>query len=628
MKRVTYSIAIALSLLTVGFSNAQDQNKDQADSKFKSYAFIDAAKIYENLIKKGYDSEDLHRKLADAYYFNSKYSEAAKHYVAYVEKSQNAEPMVYFRLAKSLDASGASEQSKKYYQLFNDSQPESSQAATFINLFDEFFNHEGVVVPAKELNSLASEYPVFYHEGSLLVVTNNHDSKQIDPWSNKPFTQLRKIEVASNSSNSVLPSYIPYHEGSAGVDAKGTTLYVTLNALSKSNNKKEEVEATLKIYRFVQKRGKWVYDSSLPFNSENYNTAHPALSKDGSTLYFASDRPGGFGASDIYKVAVNSDGSFGTPENLGASVNTVGRESFPQLDILGQLIFASDGHKGFGGYDLFGIDLEAEKPIAVNLGEPINSHQDDFEMVYFDGKKGYFASNRNAASGDDIYEFQLDQPMDFTPSNAIKGRVVANGAPLSGVNLKLQDDSKKSQDSHSWADGNFHYQIDGKRNASVLQLEKEGYQPKEVVVPATVDFKSIDLGDIEMVKSISGLAKNDDLAKFFNIDMIYFNFDKWDILPKSEEDLAKIAEVLQQYPSMKIEIRSHTDQLGSNAYNQVLSEKRAKSTYEYLVKLGVNPSQMSANGFGESLPAVKCEGCSIKERMVNRRSEFIVVENQ
>lgn len=627
MIRLKNSFVVAMSLLVCGFSFAQN-NKNQADSKYNSYAYIDAAKIYESLLNKGYDSDDLHKKLADAYYFNSKYSEAAKHYKVFVDKAESVAPIVYFRLAKSLDASGKSEEANTYYSLFNNSQTQSNRIDTKIHLFDDFFTQNGEVTLAKKLNSPNSEYPVAYQEGKLLLVSNKNQSKEIDPWTNKPYTTLSQVDVSLNTSKNILPSYIPYHEGSAAIDANGDNLYVTLNGHIKVNASKEDREATLKIYHFVKKRSKWAYQAMLPFSSTAYNTAHPVLSKDGKTMYFASDRPGGFGSSDIYKVSLNEDGSFGAPVNLGASINTIGRESFPQIDIQGQLVFASDGHKGYGGYDLFGIDLSAAKPVAVNLGKPINSEQDDFEFIYTELNAGYFASNRKGATSDDIYQFKLRKSLDFTPANSIIGRVVSMGAPLAAVDLKLVDTQKVSRDSHSHADGKFNYVIDGNYGASVLQLEKEGYQTKEVVVPSSDEFKSIDLGDIEMLKSISGLAKNDDLAKFFEIDMIYFNFDKWDILPKSEEDLAKIAEVLQQYPSMKIEIRSHTDLLGTKAYNQTLSEKRAKSTFDYLVRLGVNPDQMKAKGFGETQPAVECNGCSIEKRMVNRRSEFIVMDNQ
>ncbi len=214
--------------------------------------------------------------------------------------------------------------------------------------------------------------------------------------------------------------------------------------------------------------------------------------------------------------------------------------------------------------------------------------------------------------------------MDFTPKGQIIGRVMYQGTPLSEVALKLNNLEADSVLNHSSDDGKFKFDFSS-ASKLVLTLAKEGYESQEIEL-SSKPFGIVDLGDVELKKSLESLTAGDDLAKFFEIEMIHFDFDKWDILPASAEDLAKIAEVLIQYPGLKIEIRSHTDPIGAVAYNQILSDKRAKSTYDYLIGLGVKTSQMTYKGFGESQLIQKCDSCSKDENRKNRRSEFIIVK--
>ena len=617
MKGLKYYLYVTTLFLTSNIVVAQKQST--ADKLYEAKAYNEAAQLYESLLSKGYDSAEIHKSLADAYYFNSEYVKAVSHYETYINATSDVSAIYYLRFAKSLEASGNDKKAAIYYDKF--SADDSSDA---IATFSDYFTERPSIELENTLKTNLSEYPSTVHNKSLYFISNRNIDKSDDNWSGKDLYTLYKKSLDEDYEEEVVfPRLTAYHEGSVAVDPSGERLYLTLGG-NGSNYTTEGVVEILKIHQFNKKGNRWVHQGALSFNGDGFNTAHPALNADGTKMYFSSDRPGGFGSSDIYVVDIDQDGNFSEPRNLGASVNTIGRESFPQVTPLDQLIFSSDGHKGYGGFDLFGIDVDAAQAVLVNLGSNYNSNQDDFSLIYCEPSHGFLASNRAGESSDDIYVFKHDKALDFTPKGQIIGRVVFEGNPLSEVDLDLNKLNTDPAHSYSAADGQFSFNY-ASASKLVLALEKEGYESKEIEL-SSKPFGIVDLGDIELKKSVEALAEGDDLAKFFEIDMIHFNFDKWDILATSAEDLAKIAEVLIQYPDLKIEIRSHTDPMGTAAYNQILSDKRAKSTYDYLIKLGAKPSQMSYKGYGESQLLDECASCSKEENRKNRRSEFIIVK--
>ncbi len=617
---------VVLMMMSTLEVSAQNSTLKEANEAFENFSYMDAAKIYEGLIAKGYESNSMFRNLADSYFYNSNYEKAVHNYEIYISKESKVVPIVLYQYAKSLDASGNSEKAKEYYDRYNKSQSNKKELKTEINLYGKFFTEKKTIKYESELSSKSSEYPTMIEGNQLYLVSNGLSSKGIDRWTNKPYNSLTYYNEQGELKR-LLTSATPFHEGSAKIDPSGKNMYVTLNLKGAKPSKKAVYQATLKIVHYVLKNNRWEFEKVLNFNSDQFNSAHPVINSDGSMMYFVSDRPGGYGKSDLYGVTIDSNGVFGEPENLGSTINTIGRESFPELNKFGQLIFASDGHRGFGGYDLFGVDLKSNNPTVVNLGNEVNSNQDDFSLVFYDEYTGYMASNRLLNSGDDVYSFIFGKPFDFTPKQVILGTVQNKGLPLANVSIQIMDSKTVIDDVNSEKSGNFELEvIDPSNEGKIVRLYKEGYEPKDVSVPFNSVFQVVELGVIELKKSLESLTAGDDLAKFFEIEMIHFDFDKWDILPASEEDLAKIAEALIQYPELKIEIRSHTDSVGSEVYNQYLSDKRAKSTYDYLIQLGAKASQMTYKGFGESQLIQKCDSCSNDENRKNRRSEFIIVK--
>lgn len=591
----------------------------EANAYFKNYNFNTAATLYENLLKKGIDNAKIRIKLADAYFYNSEYQKAATNYLSVTDK--DLDKLTLFRLAKSLDASGAYEKAQVYYDLFNKSQGKNNSITTEVPLYEDLLSNPVDVSKWTIGNTAYSEYPSYVLNDELYFVSNRDKKKGLDPWTNTPFLRLFKSQLTKNSTSKVISKLFKYHEGSAVLSPAGSELYVTMNI----GFEKSEEEAKLKIVKFNLENGSWKFHSILPFCNDKYNTAHPTLNEDGSVMYFASDRPGGYGESDLYKVSILEDGTFTKPENLGDEVNTIGRESFPNVIAPNELVFASDGHKGYGGYDLFGVNLSYKTPLVVNLGKPVNSQLDDFQWVMTSPLEGYFASNRVEETGDDIYTYQLSKPLNLVPYNKVLGKIVNLPANLKDVNLNINDSRFVIEDIQVSPEGDIDFNVRAFNENKVLGINVAGYEPFEVVLSPQKDKSIIDIGEIRLKKSLDGLSVGDNLAKFFDIETIYFEFDKWEIMPKAHEDLVKIAELMKLYPNISIAIKSHTDSFGTDSYNTRLSENRAKSTFDYLVSLGIENTRMTFKGYGESELIIKCN-CSEKEQQGNRRSEFIITK--
>ena len=366
--------------------------------------------------------------------------------------------------------------------------------------------------------------------------------------------------------------------------------------------------------------GEWSNVKPGPFNNDEYSVGHPAVSADGKTLYFASDMPGGFGQSDIYKVAINTDGTFGEPENLGGDINTEGREFFPFVSSNNTLYFSSDGHLGIGGLDVFAAKIDGNSFGAVrNLGTPLNSNSDDFSFTFDEEtKKGFVASNREGGKGsDDIYETTLLNPIcdvDYVITVTDK----ETGAVLSNAKVVLADDKGNNVGTKMTdADGKVVFKVTCDK-ICVFETSIQGYVPQKV---------SEDSGDNPQKSINIALAPIEEIIEdVIVLDPIYFDFDKHNIRKDAAFELDKVINVMTKYPNMIIKVETHTDIRGSASYNQKLSERRATSTVQYIISRGIDASRLSSEGKGESSPLIDCgKNCTDEEHQKNRRSDFIII---
>ncbi|HQZ26383.1 MAG TPA: OmpA family protein, partial [Flavobacterium sp.] len=390
----------------------------------------------------------------------------------------------------------------------------------------------------------------------------------------------------------------------------------------------------VKIYKASFENDNWDKVTELPFDSDLYSVAHPTLSPDEKTLYFASDMPGTLGQSDLFKVKINEDGSYGTPQNLGKGINTEGRETFPQITDENELYFASDGHPGLGGLDVFVTKMAADGTLGEiqNVGDGINSPKDDFAyLIDTKSRRGFVSSNRDGGQGyDDIYKFLETRKL--VCLQELYGNVtdLNTSQILPDTKMSLFDSEfKLINTAVTDAEGNYKFDVECGKNYNV-RAAKPDYITKEQKIAIARENGKTNL-NFTLEKEVCKVAVGDDLGKCFGIKMIYFDLDKYNIRTEAALDLEKILDVLNQNPTMKLDIRSHTDCRQTVQYNQVLSDRRAKSTIAWLVKNGIDASRLTGKGYGETQLVNDCgceptnkSNCTEEQHQMNRRSEFII----
>lgn len=644
MKNYTLLFAAIIGAFSFG-SHAQQAKINAADKKYDSYAYVDAIKTYEKVAAKGYRSEDMFKKLGNAYYFNSDFQNAAKWYGELFAMNPNPEPEYYFRYAQSLKSAGDIAKANKLLEEFNAVSKNDSRGKLYkedLNYLDQIKANSGrYQIEDAGINSQYSDYGSFVYNNKIYFASARDTGNFVQrkhKWTGEYFTNIYNADLdpstGSTSKANKFKSAIntKFHEASPVFTKDGKTVYFTRNNYIGGKKGRDENKVTLiKLYRAeLGKDGRWTSIAELPFNSNNYSTAHPALSPDEKTLYFASDMPGSFGESDLYKVTINSNGGFGPPQNLGSAVNTEGKETYPYVTSENEIYFASDGHPGLGGLDIFvaNIDNSGKVSNIQNVGADVNSPKDDFAYIIDpETRRGFFTSNRDGGKGsDDIYRFLETRRLKCIQQ--LYGIIsdAETGLALPGAKVTLYDDQMNIKNSAA-ADGSGMYTFDVECGKTYfVRAEKPEFATKEVNI--TIDKTSGKTNlPIALEKSTCKVTVGDDLGKCFGIKMIYFDLDKSNIRTEAALDLEKILVVLNDNPSMKLDIRSHTDSRASHQYNEALSDRRAKSTIQWLIKNGIAPNRLTGKGYGETELVNKCADgvpCTEAEHQANRRSEFII----
>jgi len=616
---------------------AQKSKVTTADKKYQKYAYIDAIKTYEIVANKGYKSEDMFKKLGNAYYFNSDFEGAAKWYGELFAMNGNVETEYYYRYAQSLKSTGQLDKAAKTLQEFNSQNKADSRGKLFkekTNYLDEIKANSGRYdIENAGINSKYSDYGTFVHDNKVYFASardTGNFSKRKHAWTDQYFTNLYVADVDSAKVIKFKTDInTKFHEASPVFTKDGKTVYFTRNNYVKGKKGNDGEKVTLiKIYKATLENGTWTHITPLPFDSDNYSTAHPALSPDEKTLYFASDMPGTLGQSDLYKVSINN-GSFGTPENLGKSINTEGKETFPFVTDKNEIYFASDGHPGLGGLDVFAGKLASDGTVSdiQNLGADINSPKDDFAYIIDpDSRKGYFSSNKDGGQGsDDIYKFVENRALRCIQE--LNGTITDSETAfvLPGAKVVLYENRLVKETTITDANGLYKFSVECGKSYTV-RAEKEKYATKEVIISIGKLSGKTSL-PIALDPVTCKVTVGDNLGKCFNIKMIYFDLDQSNIRTEAAIDLEKILVVLHNNPTMTLDIRSHTDSRATSKYNQGLSERRAKSTIQWLVKNGINSNRLTGRGYGETQLVNKCadeKPCSEAEHQQNRRSEFII----
>ena len=592
MKSILKYILISVILFgNIPSASAQFGKQKKADALYNSFSFVKAIDLYKEMLANNYNTDYAKRRLADSYAM-LRDPENASVYYKDVVKQDKVEPEYYLNYALTLRALKKYDESEVWINKYKETGVVDSriqkimQDKNFItNIFQikpQFFSKE---VP---FNSELSDFGAF-EKNSIITFASSRDKgigiKRTYSWNQQPFLDLfqttRNGDVFTEAGKVKGNVNTKFHEGQVSVSKDGKTMFFTRN--NYTNNKKGKDTAgtnNLKIYRAkLDKKNKWTNITEIPFNNTNYSVGHPSLSADEKTLYFASDMPGGFGKSDIYKVSVNGD-SYGTPVNLGNRINTEGSEVFPFVHADGNLFFSSDGLQGLGQLDIFTTVLDSDGNIQeiINLGTPVNSNMDDFSFFLNEsGETGFIASNREGGKGDDdIYGF------DRIPPFEIRGTITdaVNKQPIPNAKIVIKDkDGNIIADLVTDEKGKYKFPVDRETTYN-LEASHTKYNAKSKVGDTRntkgkpfiiVDFELDPVQDVDILAGV-------------NIENIYFDFDKQDIRKDAAIELDKIVNLmLITYPTMTVEIESHTDSRGSFSYNEALAIRRANSDRKSVV---------------------------------------------
>ena len=731
--------SLLLVLFAVAFNGfSQIRKLKKADQYYQKLSYSLAIPVYENLRGSKMDSPQMQAKLAFSYYQIGNMKKAVEQYKSVFEKASDiaAEQLYYY--AQALKQIGDFDESNKQMASFNDKKATDSRGKAFKASPDYLqkitTNKAHVSVWLAEFNSPVTDFGGYTlnKTNQLLFVSarKNTLSKSKWLWNGENFLDYfiynpAKKEVKSNRQINHVNS--KYHEGPLCFNATETFVYFTRNNLKKGNKRKDKngIQNLSLLLAKVDKNGAFDDIQTLAINSKEYSVGHPAITTDGKTLFFVSDMPGGFGGADIYSAPILTDGTIGTPINLGNKINTEGQELFPTMH-KNQLFFASDGHLGLGGLDIFVAEMRDGSVNAVQHAGPVlNSINDDFGLIFgADGQTGYFSSNRDGGKGgDDIYHFSLLQPYIF--NTTIKGLIAdkSNGQPVANATVSLYDENNiLIATVVTDAAGNYTMDVapktvfklkvnalgfdaqeqiiqptsgiyeantllekpaffgvscfitDAKTNQAIsgvsvviseiktknkasfqttnesvkmlltnvalndvltvdVTLKKQGYITKTVQQQVKVSQSGyIDLNQT-MDLTLDKLELGMDIASLIDIKPIYFDLGKWDIRTTAKIELDKIIKIMNENPSLVIELGSHTDCRSSAQFNLKLSDKRAKASATYIKSKITKPERIYGKGYGESklLNGCACEGtvkptCSEEEHQLNRRTEFKIIK--
>ncbi|WP_420320937.1 OmpA family protein [Flagellimonas sp.] len=609
-----------------------------ADEYYDKMWFAEAARVYDIVLEKSDEDHTFHllSKAGDSHYYSGNLEKSYKWYhELYVKYEDEITEDRFFKYTHSLKGTGRYRRAAKLTKLFRQKNNQGFDEVDVESM--TFKSPSQIKIKNLAINSKYSDFSPMFHNDSEVVYASALDSSFLTTrryrWNNQPFLDLYVAQ--SDGQGEDLKSTkkfskkinTKYHEASVAFSPDQKTIYFTRNNYGKKLKRGKNGVNHLKIYRSKLVNGEWSEAVELPFNSENHSNGHPSISPDGKKMYFVSDRPGGFGGTDIYVVDILENGRFTEPKNLGRTVNTKKKEMFPYITE-NSLYFSSDRNMGLGGLDIYQADYAEDVfGVAVNMGEPINSNRDDFSYIIDKkGEKGYFASNRKGGKGDDdIYSFKLLENL-----NAITGSVSddSTGEAIADATVALFNRDKVIvAEAKTTPEGKYVFKNLDPLSKYTVKAVKKGYFEDEQEV-ATKNNISVSISQsLQKLKEI--IVEENNVAKI-ETETIYFDFDRYNIKKQAAFELDKLVAVMKEYPDMVIKIESHTDAIGKKAYNKYLSDKRAKSTRDYIISKGIDATRIqSAIGYGEERLLNACgDGirCSRAKHQENRRSEFIIVD--
>lgn len=638
----------------------------KANYFYDHYAYSEAIPYYEKLDEKSHDAVSLAR-LGDCYRLTNELEKASDAYSKAVKKKGLKDP-VLLRYGLVLMQQMKYAEAAKW---FGEYQKKAKKDVRIINLIAGCESAPGILqaMPPgtalfQSFNTYGSDFAPTLWNGKLVFSsdTSIDVKKKTDKWTGRSYYNMYSVQCdakgnCANELNKVTESKnidIKYHDGPCTFSADGKEMYFTRSKymeklLSNTSVANSNDVVLLEImvatdYDTAKKQFKKI--KPFAHNSEQYSVAHPAVSPDGKMLIFSSDMPQkknpGMG-SDLYVCNRDDKGGWSSPINIGKTINTEGEELFPYFANEKTLYFSSDGHKGLGGLDIYKAEWNPQTKSfsnPVNAGIPLNSSYDDISLALFaDGRSSYFSSNRPAAKGgDNIYYYKKEKL--FLQLNVIDS---ITREPLTGVQLKINS-VKETKNTEVDGKGQYYSQLYPEAVYD-LALSKEGYTGAGLSVTATTD-KEVDTLVRTAVLFNLALLKRDtipavpvatdftkvvgvpEVNKVYEIGHFYFAYNKADLNDAAKKCLDDLVAFLRPQPTMRIQVRSHTDCRGGAAYNQKLSKQRANVVVQYLIQNGIDAKRLEYVGLGSSMPKIpcKCAECSEEQHYENRVLEFKILK--
>ena len=642
LKHHLQCLLLAGVVALAGCDSAQKLTK-KADVLYSQKGeYENAITLYKTVIDKaGADKGYLNGQIAEAYRLSNRPAMAEPFYKAAIEAGYKPDSLP-FNYAMTLKDNGKYKEAATEFAAYAKKGASKTRVARA--------NKEVKVLPQMEelmtkrshysvsnvdaLNTANTEFSPFY-TSTQLFFTSNRDGGATYGKTGTAFTDLYTWKFENGDVNKGTAEKMPAafnaadaNEGSLALSKDGNTL-----VFAKGNNGDRKGAKDVDLYISNYTDGNWSLPTLLPFSGPDTWEGCPSFSADGKTLYFSSFRPGGFGGADIYRVSKDANGAWATPVNLGNSINTDGEDMFPTMGEDGKLYFASNGHNGFGGLDLFAATVTGGKASIENLGVPMNSTGDDFALVFKDADNGYFSSNRAGGKGDDdIYSFHngINDPKKvnlYLNGNAVDQE--DKNLPVPSPIVRITDDASGEVVAtvNGNADGKFQADLKPERNYSLFTeaggfISKRGKFSTEGKAP-----KKEDIYDPEVTINVDYTIEMEriKLKKAIRLDNIYYEFNKADITDSAKIELDKLVSFLNDNSKVSIELSSHTDQRGKPAYNLKLSQKRAESAVAYIVTKGIDAKRITAKGYGANKPIVP-NAATEEEWQQNRRTEFAITK--
>lgn len=636
MANVFKYITLWLAIMAVsppGYAQLRSANRraqqafEKAANQLKTGQYGAAVISLESAVALDTGFAAAHQQLGDIYRRQKDYPKAVVHYRKVARLAPAMTTLTWFGLGESLLLTGQYAEASRALQHYVESAGTDGETARRARKYiaDCTFSLAALKQsaafvpqnPGEAINSAYDEYfPRLTADQQTIIFTRKADNRENFYESVRDSSgQWQPASLLTGHINSAL-----YNEGAHCISPDGKYLFFT------GCNRPEGL-GSCDIYVSRREGNQWSqpYNLGTTINTRGWE-AQPTLSADGRTLYFVSNRPGGHGGYDIWRSSLQPNGQWGKPQNLGAAVNTPYDESAPYIHADNQtLYFTSDGWPGFGDKDIFktALDSSGKWQTPVNLGYPINDHNEQSAFsVSMNGKRASFATRRtDALGGLDIYFFELPEAIQPHPVAYLKGTIAdaANQAPVP-AEVTLTDvltNKVLYQEQADYEDGSFLAPLPFGRTYA-LHIRQPGYLFFSENYPLDDSAKINDAYEIHIALSRIKAGETETLNN------IFFDYDKYELLPQSKSDLDNLIDFLTLNPQVKIEIGGHTDNTGNESYNQLLSENRAKAVHDYLLHAGIQKARLSYRGYGPSQPIASNDTES--GRQLNRRTDFKIME--